>query len=51
VLFGTDILKVDELLPAKRNHDATIASLGLPEETLERIYGSTAARLLGIDPA
>ena len=51
VLFGTDILKINELLPAKRNHDATIASLGLPDETVKRIYGGTAARLLGLDSA
>jgi hypothetical protein len=47
VLFGTDILKLEELLPAKRNHDAMVASLGLPEEAMKKIYGGTAARLLG----
>jgi len=46
VLFGTDILALDELLPAKRLHDALIARLALPEDTVRNIYGKTAARLL-----
>ncbi len=48
VLFGTDILKVDELVPSKQYHDRLIESLALPRETVERIYGGTAARLLGL---
>ena len=46
VLFGTDILALDELLPAKRFHDNLIASLGLPAETVKKIYGDTARTLL-----
>lgn len=48
VLFGTDILALDELIPAKRLHDDLIGELELPAETLDRIYGGTAARLLGL---
>lgn len=47
VLFGTDILALDELIPAKKYHDDMIDSLDLPAETRQRIYGDTAARLLG----
>lgn len=49
VLFGTDILKLDELMPAKRFHDEMLRPLGLSAATWERIYGGTAARLLGLD--
>lgn len=48
VLFGTDILKLDELIPSKQYHDRLIESLNLPPETVDRIYGGTAARLLGL---
>lgn len=48
VLFGTDILALEELAPAKRFHDDMIAPLGLPDATLKNIHGLTAARLLGI---
>lgn len=48
VLFGTDILSLDELLPAKQFHDRMIASLELPRETVDRVYGGTAERLLGL---
>lgn len=48
VLFGTDILSLEELLPAKQYHDQMMAGLGLPEATLKEIYGATAARLIGI---
>ncbi len=46
VLFGTDILTVEELLPSKQFHDKMIASIELPLETVTKIYGGTAARLL-----
>lgn len=46
VLFGTDILALDELIPSKRFHDEMIRKLNLPEEALANIYGKTAARLL-----
>ena len=48
VLFGTDILKLEELIPSKQFHDRMIGSLELPAETVEKIYGETAARLLGM---
>lgn len=48
VLFGTDILALDELVPAKRLHDEIIRQQDLPPETVERIYGGTARRLLGL---
>ncbi len=48
VLFGTDILALEELVPSKLYHDKMMAPLGLPEETLAKIYGGTAARLLGL---
>jgi len=48
VLFGTDILALSELLPAKKVHDDLLRPLNLPAATLERIYGGTAARLLGL---
>jgi hypothetical protein len=46
VLFGTDILAVDELVPSKNFHDALIARLGLSPAQTSDIYGGTAARLL-----
>lgn len=48
VLFGTDILSLDELLSSKQFHDRLIASLELPKATVDNIYGGTAARLLGL---
>lgn len=48
VLFGTDILALKELLPSKQFHDQMVAPLNLPEETVRKIYGGTAARLLGL---
>ena len=48
VLFGTDILALQELIPSKKYHDALMAAIGLPEPTLKKIYGGTAARLLGL---
>lgn len=46
VLFGTDMLCLDELIPSKQFHDRLIASLDLPPETVEKICGGTAAHLL-----
>jgi predicted TIM-barrel fold metal-dependent hydrolase len=48
VLFGTDILALKELVPSKEFHDRMIESIGLPAATREKIYGGTAARLLGL---
>lgn len=48
VLFGTDILELKELGPAKEFHDRMLQPLGLPDETMRKIYGGTAARLLGL---
>lgn len=48
VLFGTDILALNELLPSKKFHDDMMQAIGLPPETLAKIYGGTAARLLGL---
>lgn len=48
VLFGTDILTLKELIPSKQFHDQMIGQLNLPEETVSKIYGGTAARLLGL---
>jgi uncharacterized protein len=48
VLFGTDILGIDELLPAKKFHDAMMQRQELPAATLAKINGGTAARLLGL---
>jgi hypothetical protein len=47
VVFGTDILALRELVPSKQYHDQLIRQLNLPEETVRRVYGDTAARLLG----
>jgi predicted TIM-barrel fold metal-dependent hydrolase len=46
VLFGTDILALSELVPAKQLHDKIMADLKLPADVLEKINGRTAARLL-----
>ena len=46
ILFGTDILKVEEMQQAKEVHDRIFADLHLPQETIRKIYGETAARLL-----
>ena len=48
MLFGTDILKTAELVPSKQFHDKLIADLNLPEDTVQKIYGGTATRLLRI---
>jgi uncharacterized protein len=48
VVFGTDILALSELIPAKQFHDNVIQQLGLPAQTVKNIYGGTAARLLGL---
>lgn len=48
VLFGTDILALSELVPAKQYHDNMLRPLELPAETMRKIYGGTAARLLGL---
>jgi len=48
VVFGTDILSLDELIPSKTFHDEMIARLELPAGVVEKIYGGTAARLLGM---
>ncbi len=48
VLFGTDILALEELQPAKDFHDQMLKPLGLSAETMDKIYGGTAARLLGL---
>ena len=48
VLFGTDILKLDELVPSKQFHDRMIEGIGLPPDTIARVYGGTAQRLLGL---
>ena len=48
VLFGTDILALRELIPSKQYHDRLIESLQLPPDTVRKIYGDTAAQLLGI---
>jgi len=46
VLFGTDILALNELIPAKQVHDKILADLKLPADVLEKVNGGTAARLL-----
>jgi predicted TIM-barrel fold metal-dependent hydrolase len=48
VLFGTDILALNELVPSRRYHDQMLSLLDLPENTMQKIYGGTAARLLGL---
>ena len=50
VLFGTDILKVEELQQGREVHDKIFQPLGLPKATMDKIYGGTAARLLHLDP-
>lgn len=49
VVFGTDILRVEELEPAKLLHDRMLEPLGLDRETWVMIYGGTAARLLKLE--
>lgn len=46
VLFGTDILRVEELEPSKLFHDRMLEPLELDSEILAMVYGGTAARLL-----
>src|SRR5215471_15297377 len=46
IIFGTDILQVEDLEPSKRVHDRIFESLGLDGGILEKVYGGTAARLL-----
>lgn len=48
VLFGTDILALEELVPSRQFHDRMIEGINLPPETVAKIYGKTAARLLGL---
>jgi uncharacterized protein len=48
VLFGTDILALDELVPSRQFHDGMIEGIGLPAGTVAKIYGETAKRLLGL---
>lgn len=48
VLFGTDILALDELMPAKEVHDQIMKELALPQDIVDRVYGGTAMRLLGM---
>jgi predicted TIM-barrel fold metal-dependent hydrolase len=49
VVFGTDILALDELLPSKQFHDRMIAALDLPKEIVDSVYGGTAAKLLRLE--
>lgn len=49
VLFGTDILELEELVPNKQYHDNLISRLELPDDAVRSIYGGTAARLLGME--
>jgi len=49
VVFGTDILALQELIPAKQFHDKMMRQIGLPDEVMNKIYGQTAARLLRLD--
>lgn len=46
IVFGTDILQVEDLEPSKRIHDRIFEPLGLDREILDKIYGGTSARLL-----
>lgn len=46
ILFGTDILRVEELASGKQVHDAIFETLNLDKPTMDAIYGGTAARLL-----
>lgn len=48
VVFGTDILALQELEPAKKVHDQIVSEVGLSEEVRKRVYGGTACRLLGL---
>lgn len=48
VLFGTDILALDELKPAKAFHDKMMGDLNLPDDVMRKVYGGTAARLLNL---
>jgi predicted TIM-barrel fold metal-dependent hydrolase len=48
IVFGTDILRVEELESGKRVHDQIFNSLGLDQQSLDQIYGGTAARLLNL---
>lgn len=49
IVFGTDILKVEELEAGKQVHDQIFEPLGLDKKTLDQIYGATAARLLHLN--
>lgn len=49
VLFGTDILCVEELVPAKQFHDGFMKKVGLPPPVWDKVYGGTAARLMGLE--
>lgn len=48
VVFGTDILALDELLPSKQYHDRLIQELELSPPVVDEIYGGTAKKLLGL---
>ncbi len=48
MLFGTDILALEELVPSRQFHDRMIGKLELPPDTYAKIYGGTACRLLKI---
>ncbi len=50
VVFGTDILKVEELQSGRNVHDRIFDGLDLPKATMDKIYGGTAARLLHLNP-
>jgi predicted TIM-barrel fold metal-dependent hydrolase len=46
IVFGTDILEPEELKAGREIHDKIFEPLALPPETMDKIYGGTAARLL-----
>ena len=46
VLFGTDILALEELLPSKKFHDDMMKGIGVTQETWDKIYGGNAVKLL-----
>jgi len=49
IIFGTDILRVEELKSSKDVHDKIFERLDLDQKTMGAIYGGTAARLLHLD--
>ena len=48
VVFGTDILDLRELALSRQYHDRLIEQLDLPPDAVRKVYGATAARLLGL---